>query len=399
MINEDIKRKLNLYYIYSALIGTWFASGVWLFFSRKYLNNSTFGIIDSITFGIGMFAEVPAGVLADKIGRRKTVILGITMMGIGYLIWGSAWNGWLIFLGILVYCIGGAFQSGADEAMMYDYLKFHQLEYLWPKVSSNRYLIARISYIVSVFIGGLLYSYYDRLPFLLRAITFFLMLIPLVKLKAVDQAESIYKEIQENNFLTTLKLGINNIFNKKIVWIVPVYIFIQGISYTVFTAGLLRPLLFEHSGLATVYHSRAISIALVITVASIFILKKFEDVAYTIKSIYLMSLLCILGFALNIGSSLIASLIGLTIIQVASYLLIPMLSVELNKTIDSQNRATAISTANFFENMIYVISAPIVGLLAEKGQIDALIQSVVVLLIVGLFASFVLFRLGRTFAD
>jgi len=149
-----VNRHIGLYYIYCALVGTWFASGIALFFNIKYLSIGQLGLIDAFVFAIGLVADIPTGVLADRFGRRRIVILGVALGGAGYTVWGLASAGWMVVVGNILYAIGVSFQSGADDAMMYDYLKGQGKEGLWAKVSVNNYIIARVSYVASIFMGG-----------------------------------------------------------------------------------------------------------------------------------------------------------------------------------------------------------------------------------------------------
>ncbi len=167
-----MQKQVTLYYIYIALIGTWFTSGVTLFFSRKFLTDTQFGVMDALAFSLGLLAEIPSGIIADTFGRRRTVMIGVIVSGLGFGIWGLSVTGWMVFVGVLLFSLGTALQSGADEAMLYDYLKAHGNEHVWPRISATGGIIARLSYVVSIFIGGIAYIYLDRLPFLLRSLTF-----------------------------------------------------------------------------------------------------------------------------------------------------------------------------------------------------------------------------------
>ncbi len=51
------KKQITLYYLYIALIGTWFTSGVTLFFSRKFLTDTNIGIMDAMALGIRPYRD------------------------------------------------------------------------------------------------------------------------------------------------------------------------------------------------------------------------------------------------------------------------------------------------------------------------------------------------------
>lgn len=66
-------------------------------------------------------AEVPTGVFSDRIGRRKTVILGAVCVTITFILYavGSPWS---LFLGSIFGGIADAFYSGNNDALLHDSL-------------------------------------------------------------------------------------------------------------------------------------------------------------------------------------------------------------------------------------------------------------------------------------
>lgn len=392
----DVNKQIRLYYLYYALVGTWFATGVLLFFSEKFLSVSTFGVIEAITFTIGLLANIPTGALADRFGRRNMVILGVILGGLGFFLWGFATTGVMIFLGDLLYYVGTAFQTGADDAMMYDYLKSQGKEDLWHRVTTNNTIIARVSFVIAIFIGGIAYAHFDRLPFLLRGLTFFLMLVPLYKLAVVDRFQPKHEDTNEiKDYFQKLKSGVQELFKLKIIWIVPVYALVQGIAYSVFTAGILRPILYQHAGLPINSISAAIAIALVFTILTLFVVRRYALKLFVPSTIFSLALICVIGLGMNLGNSLILSLIGLTILQVATYVNIPMLSVQINKVIDPNHRATTLSAASFLESIVYIIGTPVVGYMTAKGLVNEIVIGSVVLISVGLLLGTTLYKVGK----
>ena len=393
----NVRRQITLYYINILLVGTWFTSGVTLFFSRRFLTDGGIGWVDAAAFGIGLLAEIPSGTIADVFGRRRTVMLGVAMMGVGFAIWGLAVSGWMVFVGIGLYSVGAALQSGADEAMLYDFLKANGHEDLWPRLSANAAILARLSYVVSIAVGGLLFVVYDRLPFLMRAVTFFLMLIPLIQLAVVDQFQEIRSgETTFRTYLHDLRHGMQALFQAEAIWLVPLYLMVQGITYTAFTAGILRPLLYEKSGLNVAYHSFAISAALILTVLTMFVLRRAVTRKSSVAVIYGFAAICALGFAANVGSApLVIALIGLTLVQVASYSLMPLLSTALNSAVSSRYRATTLSTASVLQGVVYVGLAPVVGALSTQGHINEVAIGATLVVAGGVGLSLVLRYLSR----
>jgi MFS family permease len=392
MMKHNPKKQITLYYMYITLIGTWFTSGVTLFFNRNFLTDTHIGWMEAIAFGVGLLAEIPSGTIADKLGRRKTVLVGTLVSGIGFVCWGVAVAGWMVVVGVLLFALGTSLQSGADEAMMYDYLKAHGQEDQWPRINANGGILARLAYIFSIFLGGIAYVYYEPLPFLLRALTFFVMIIPLVKLAVIDPFQAIDRaENQLDQYWAGFSNGIKELFYPSVRWLVPLFLLVQGVAYTVFTAGILRSLLYEKSGLPVVYHSFAIAIALMLTVLSMFMLRRYPAQIGKKPVIYGLATLCALGFAVNIGRfPMLLSLVGLTLVQVAAYSQMTVLSTALNRAISSRYRATTLSTASFMQSIGYVAAAPAIGFLSDQGLINEVAIGVTLIVVVGILWSLLL---------
>ncbi len=74
------------YYAYSVFSNLWFLGAVWLYFYRIYITDQDVGIIDSMAFFVALLVEVPSGAIADAIGRKKVVIFGQILSGVGILV-------------------------------------------------------------------------------------------------------------------------------------------------------------------------------------------------------------------------------------------------------------------------------------------------------------------------
>ncbi|HUD06936.1 MAG TPA: hypothetical protein VMR34_03555 [Candidatus Saccharimonadales bacterium] len=133
LFTPEVKRAIKSFYTISAYWSVFFATGNWLFFWRIYLTNGKIGVVDAICFLVGMIAQVPTGAIADKIGRRRTMIIGTILMGIGYASVGFAFNGGIILAGYLVYSIGSSFYSGADDAYLFAPIYLTQQELFGTK--------------------------------------------------------------------------------------------------------------------------------------------------------------------------------------------------------------------------------------------------------------------------
>src|SRR3990167_11437658 len=91
-----------------------------IYYQRRGLNfvqiNSLWGIITATIF----LAEIPTGVIADKIGRKKSVMMALFLQLIGEIAFIFAQN-YLHFILISVIAgLGFAFKSGCIQALVYE---------------------------------------------------------------------------------------------------------------------------------------------------------------------------------------------------------------------------------------------------------------------------------------
>src|SRR3989338_8602176 len=94
-----------------------------LFFFAKGLTFTEIMLLESLLLiGIMLF-EVPTGILGDRIGLKWSIVCGVIVGLIAWIPWFLA-DGFALFgLSFFLSGIAIAFQSGSDQALIYDDLK------------------------------------------------------------------------------------------------------------------------------------------------------------------------------------------------------------------------------------------------------------------------------------
>jgi MFS family permease len=123
-----------------------------------------FALLNTVWAFTIVLAEVPSGVLADFLGRKRllvatSLLMIVEMSVIAFVPLGTSQ---LIFYAFLINRVlsglAEAMASGADEAMAYDTLAERGMAKEWPKVLELQMRVQSIGYIFAMTLGGLVYD-------------------------------------------------------------------------------------------------------------------------------------------------------------------------------------------------------------------------------------------------
>lgn len=105
-----------------------------LLFADAGLSGGQISSLFLIWTAVGIVAEVPAGVLADRFSRRAAIVASGLLQAAGYATWMAAPGFAGFAVGFGLWGVGGAFASGALEALLYDGLAAAGAEDDYPAV-------------------------------------------------------------------------------------------------------------------------------------------------------------------------------------------------------------------------------------------------------------------------
>ncbi|MEA3445186.1 MAG: MFS transporter [Bacteroidota bacterium] len=150
-----------------------------LFFLENGLSFLQIGILYSIREITTNILEIPSGVIADVLGRRKTMIQAFAAYIASFgMFWFSSSFG-LFVVAMFLFSIGNAFRSGTHKAMIFEYLKLkgwgNQKVHYYGHTRSWSQMGSAISSLVAA--GIVFYSGNYSLVFLFTAIPYILDLL------------------------------------------------------------------------------------------------------------------------------------------------------------------------------------------------------------------------------
>lgn len=166
-------KNIFLYYVYSALYGLYPVNAiVGLFFLFKGLTYAEIGIVFTVFSLAGFIFEVPTGYIADKYGRRTSIIIGLFILSVTAFLWTWATN-YIQFAVIAgVWMLGFAFVSGSFEAYIYDHLVDIGATEHYDAVLSKTAMLWYYAGAVGAVIGAYLFSLYPTYPYILLTLIF-----------------------------------------------------------------------------------------------------------------------------------------------------------------------------------------------------------------------------------
>ncbi len=379
------------FYIYKLLTNLWFLSAIWLYFYRLFITDQQVGILDGAAFAIGLIAEVPSGVLADKFGRSRLVKVGQILAGSGLLIQGFGSSFIPFFIGQSILMIGISFISGADEALFYAKFNFKENSLHWRKIITRTSQLALISTTLATVIGGLLYNVNPRIPWILTGLSFIASVLAIWSIKESRLPNSnkrLLYELQDN--FKGIKSGFIEFFQPKLILYVPIIIIVQGLFYTS-GWGILRLILLSRFGFSPFMGSAAIAVSSLFTVGLLHLMHMYADKMnekYLISSISLVAGISLLVSVPDIGTWGFFIILAL---YSGEHILYPFMSEVLNKRAEERQRATVISVASFLRTLPYAALAPLIGYLNTYNRLEYFLIGWAVLI----FLSLVIYMLFK----
>ncbi|MFP8871377.1 MAG: MFS transporter, partial [Myxococcota bacterium] len=92
-----------------------------------------FGMLQSLYYFVAVSLEVPSGVVADRFGRKHTIVLGSMLAVSGSILRIFAFDFWVFAIAEILFATALALVSGADAAMLYDSLDADGRSHEYPR--------------------------------------------------------------------------------------------------------------------------------------------------------------------------------------------------------------------------------------------------------------------------
>ncbi len=393
----------KLYYLYSGSVYFFFnlvftINGIY-FVESVGLNPLQLVLVGTVVETSALLFEIPTGVFADMYGRRKSIIIGLTILGVSFILEGSLPFFWIILLAQIIAGAGYTFLSGADIAWVADESETKNLD----PVLLKGVQFEQIGSLAGIWASVLLGLFALNFPIVLSGVSMFFLALILRRIMKEDKFSPRHFGKPFKDFLSTLADGLGQVrasANLIIILFISLGIglYSEGFDRLWILKFLSDLRITEEFGLRYVLWFGVInSGALVLSIAVLSFLKRLSS---RNSSKLLLSYLVILntilavafiGFALSDNFPLALAFYWAGFVARRNDY--PLYASFTNRQIEvSGVRATVISVARQFDSLGQIIGGPIIGLIALSSTTIALgITGLLVLPVVLLY----IWLLGR----
>jgi len=359
-----------------------------LFFLEKGLSFLEIGTLYAIREILINIIEIPSGVIADSLGRKRTMIFSFLFYIISFIIFFSSAEYLLFIMAMLFYALGDAFRTGTHKAMIFEYLEIqgwtNQRVYYYGHTRSWSQMGSAISSLLAASI--VFYSGSYQSIFIFSTIPYILDLLLISSYPKILDGEKSKLNIREVKlkFITVTKdfifsfrkiqilkaianLSVHSGFHKAIkdylqpvvqsfALSVPVLLAFKDKQRTALLIGIVYFIVYLLTSIASKKSGRfteklkSMPRALNITLYSGFLLALFSGILYH-YSFYFLSIVFYIGIYIieNLRNP-----IGVTFV-----------SQLYNKKI----LATALSANSQAKSLFAAIIAPLLGFMADKYNV------------------------------
>lgn len=360
-------RNIALFYVLSACYNLWFVAGVWVFIWGRFMTKTEIGISDVVSFSIGFLFELPSGVIADLIGRKKAIIIGNLFMVAGNILLGISSSFWGITVWYVVWTIGYAFQSGSTEALAYDTLKKLDQTDHWPKVIATSVVVGRVASLVSTALGGFIFTYWFRLPYLTVGV---LGTVGIIAAYLLHEIPITHKPNMWSfaTYFNQIKDGVSVLVKPQVISIALISLTIASAGF-LFDWGLLRPLTAERFGYTALTFPLLLTVRSILFIIVITLLAKIRKIQLEKLLFFSTAIYALTFFVSGFNHTWIIGGLLITLLTIAGGYVDQLFSTFINIHTRDEHRATTLSAVALFTRLPYLFLAFVIAVMAQNNEL------------------------------
>lgn len=153
-IKTNSKKQINRLYS-SSMLGTLSLSGAWVaLLAARGFSLAEIGLAETVYHIVSLVCEIPSGVFADVIGRKRSLMLSSVMRVLACVAMIASRDLPTVCISIAFTALCNSLASGSGDALAYDSLKLYGDESYFEKYASNQLIIYDVCSAISTLCAG-----------------------------------------------------------------------------------------------------------------------------------------------------------------------------------------------------------------------------------------------------
>ncbi len=350
--------------------------------------------------------EIPTGIVADVYSRKLSIVIGVVLTGLGFILEGSISSFIFVLAAQIVWGLGSTFISGSLEAWIAEEEKAMDLDRIYIKGAQ----VGQIASVIGIVLSTIIANFSIRLPIIVSGVVFMIFSVFL----GINMPENNFKPAAPDDLNTfkkmgyTFKSGLKFIKSKSIIMILLSVTLFYGLfsegydrlSNAHFLQDTMLPKLWNLNPV-TWFGIFGIAGMLLSAIVMHFMSKRLDDnkkhngkLLLGINIFYILFMF-IFAITKNFNLMLIAYLATNTFRATNE----PIFSAWLNGHIDDKARATVLSMNGQINSLGQILGGPIIGIIATNISVSVGIACTSLLVTPVLALYIVSMRMDKKVAD
>lgn len=390
-LNHKIKKNIPLDYINTFITNLNMQSSIWvLYLAYCGMNLAQIGLLEGVYHATSIIFEVPSGAVADLLGRKKSMLLSRLCIAISCVLMMVSNGFWMFALSFFIQALGNNFNSGSEEALVYDSMKYLRQEESYVGVNGRLNMLIEISQGIATVAGGILAEYSYLWCYGACVVIALLAFLPVAFMTEVPMEErgepSAMGETEENGGKKSIRKLVAEHFRTSFHILKSDARICKVIVYysMVFAATTLMFFYSQQYYSDLGYNKIQISLILLLISGVSCLGAMLSEKIYgkTGKKIAFIGGFVIAATFLCYGAgNVYLAVAAFAVAQFFNSVLYPVQSLSLNELIPSEQRATLISVSSMFFSIAMILCFPIAGAFADRWGLGRVFFGLGILLI------------------
>jgi MFS family permease len=353
------------FYLYQACSSFAIWIPFWALWMRQHVGSDFEFTLADVAFWVGLLIfQLPVGVLADRLGRKWTIVLAEIFRTAGILGYGLGTSLLGYVAANVIWSLGGAFSIGTS-AYLYETLMEDHQETEFPRYIGWNTFVQLGSNAAAALAGGVLVS-------LTGSYQQTLLLGALINVAAVATASTFIEPKVERNveptYVRQLGQGLRIVRRREgVALLIGLQVFL-GVTLYLMTA--FRPLYLSFLGFGAGDIGLSISLFLLLAAGISSFTGSLSDRLGEFRTLSLLATLAAIPF---LGMWALGKNVWAVYLQAPIYVVWslepPIISAYLNRRLEPGQRATVLSMGSFAYTLGLVIAEPLAGLTTTASGI------------------------------